>query len=473
MDKKEKLIFFGEGWYPTEYNPETGYCFTWNKDKSSFLINSDRITGLEFTVKSGLLRPISVTFTFLDGANKALSSEKHEIGDDECIIKITVPRGARRCMVENYTFVPAMMAHGSVDIRTLGIMFVRSIKVSCGNKKIELQLNETEKFSEAQKEITTKRGLVSVIFPVYGNFYTDRLLLAIASARAQKGVDIEIVVSEQGESPKLKDKLDPSIKYLFKKRDHKKGEGDFNPGETRNDAVTNASGEFIYTNDADAIFMNEHFLEKSREILNQNHDMVLHRPPMRKLPIENLEEFKKGAEKNGIQATIASLNLRNEFLATTDDKKRDVRVSIANSEGDLRVRTTSMEEFERYIADPSLKANDHVIWSESMHYGGNLMRREQFESIGGYCEQYVNWGCEDTDLQWKLKNTFNLQFFPKIEEFTVIHLDHEKRYVVAETVDRNEGIFTRRRQGGTYQAIKEDKERRRSRTTLSENSPSC
>jgi glycosyltransferase involved in cell wall biosynthesis len=340
--------------------------------------------------------------------------------------------------------------------------------MDCGDEKFEVRLDEVEKFSEAREETTTKRGLVSIIFPIYGNFYTDRLLLAIASARAQKGVNIEIIVSEQRESPELKDKLDSSVKYIFKKRDHKKGGGDFNPGETRNDAVANASGEFIYTNDSDILFMNEHFLEKSREILSQNRDMVLHRPSMRKLPIENLEEFKKRVEKNGIQASIASLNFGNEFLATTDDKKRDVRVSIANSEGDLRVRTTSMEEFKRYTEDASLKANDHVIWSESMHYGGNLMRKEQFENIGGFCEEYVNWGCEDTDLQWKLKNMFNLQFFPKIEEFTVIHLDHEKRYVVAETVDRNEGVFTRRRQRGAYQAIKEDKEQRRLGMTLSE-----
>lgn len=463
MDKKENFIFFEDGWYGREQNPVTGVYFVWNGHKSSFAINSDRITGLEFALKSGPLHPIKIIFTILDAAHNVLSSEKHEIGESECVIEIAIPRGARRCVVENNAFVPSMMTYGSVDIRTLGIMFTKSVTVICGSDRTELRLDEIKISSNTNEEVSMKRGLVSVIFPIYGDFHADRLFLAIASARAQKGVDVEVVVSECGESPKLKGRLDPSVKYIFREHAFKKGLSDFNPGRIRNDAVASASGEFIYTSDADTIFINEHFLAKSEEIVSQNRDMVLHRPPMRKLPIDNLEEFKKRVERDGIQTAIASLNLSNEFLATTDDSKRDIKVAVSNSEGDLRVRITSMEEFERYTADPLLKENEHAIWSENVHYGANLMRREQFESVGGYCEQYINWGCEDTDLQWKLKHMFNLQLFPKIEEFTVIHLDHEKRYLLPEMARRNEDIFARRKQKGVYLAVKEDKERRESR----------
>lgn len=458
MEKERAPLSLGDGWYPAEYDAEMAAHFMWNSHRSSLTIDSDRVTALEFTVKRGAFSPTTVTIAFLDADRKVLSSETRELGRGETQIKVTVPQGARQCLLENDAFVPSMVTYGSVDIRALGLMFVRSIAIHEGTDITELRFEAASVPNHGTANTKTRKGLVSVIFPIYGNFYADRLLLSIASARAQEGINVEIVVAEQGTVPTLEGKLDPSITYLFQAHASGKDTGDFNPGEIRNRAIANASGEFIYTNDADVVFMNKRFLAKSLEILDQNPDMVLHRPPMRRLPIDNFDEFKKRANEHGLPATIASLNLGNEFLATTDHKERDVKVAVSNSEGDLRVRTTSKEDFDRYLSDSSLKENEHVIWSENVHYGGNFFRREQFESIGGYCERYINWGCEDTDLQWKFKNMFNLQLFPKIAEFTVLHLDHEKRYLLAETVRRNEGVFERRRQGGVYAAIKEDRE---------------
>ncbi|MBM4389032.1 MAG: glycosyltransferase [Deltaproteobacteria bacterium] len=305
---------------------------------------------------------------------------------------------------------------------------------------------------------------MSVVFPVYGDFSAERLLLSIEAMRAQKDVEPEVVVVERGTTSRLQGKLDPSVIYRFQPYTPSKEFGDFNQGEVRNDAIAASSGEFIYTNDGDVMFMDEHFLARSREILEQNHDMALYRPPMRRLPLDNFEEFKRRADAKSIREAIASLNLHtNEFLATTDDEPRNVRVAVSNSEGDLRVRTTSEEDFARYTADASLKDNEHVIWSENVHYGGNFLRRWQFERVGGYCERYINWGCEDTDFQWKLRNTFNLQHFPKIGKFTVLHLDHEKRYLIPAMVKRNEELFERRRKDGVYLAIKEDRNQKERR----------
>ncbi len=458
MEKAKAPLSLGDGWYPPEYDAETATHFIWNGHHSSLAINSNGVTALEFAVRRGVSSPSTVTIAFLDADRKTLSSETRELGQGETSIKVSVPQGAKQCVLQNDAFVPSMVTYGSVDIRALGLMFMRSVRVHEGTNIAELRFETAHTPNQSAGNTAKKKRRVSVIFPIYGNFYADRLLLAIASARAQEHVDIEIVVAEQGTTPTLEGKLDPSIVYLFQK--HASGEtmDDFNPGEIRNRAIAKASGDFIYTNDADALFMNTRFLEKSLEILEQNADMVLHRPPMRRLPLDNFDTFKKWVDERGLATAIASLNLNNEFLATTDHREREVKVAVSNSEGDLRVRTTSKEDFDRYMANVSLKKSEHVIWSEHVHYGGNFFRREQFESVGGYCERYLNWGCEDTDLQWKFKNTFNLQLFPKISMFTVLHLDHEKHYLIADMARRNEEILEQRKQRGVYRAIQEDKD---------------
>lgn len=280
-------------------------------------------------------------------------------------------------------------------------------------------------------------------------------------------MDVEIVVSEQGEFPRLKDKLDKSIIYIFKEHVPKKELSDFNTGEVRNDAIENSSGEFIYTNDSDVVFMNEDFLAKCKELLDPNHKLVLYRPFMRRLPIENFREFKKLVEQVGISKALASLNLSNEFLATTDNAKRDLKITFAvDHEGSLKVRATPMDEFLRCTSNPSIKDKESPPLFENLHYGGSFFRREHFEDVGGYYEQFINWGYEDVDLQWKFKNMFNLQFFPKIEEFAVLHLDHEKMYISPKTANENEKKFAGRIRRGAYSAIEEDKKWKENRSNF-------
>ena len=84
-----------------------------------------------------------------------------------------------------------------------------------------------------------------------------------------------------------------------------------------------------------------------------------------------------------------------------------------------------------------------------------MFRREQFVSVGGYCEDFVNWGCEDSDLQWKFAEKYGIEFFP--DELEVIHLDHPKGYFSPEMWVRNEKIITQRKSEGVESAIRLDK----------------
>ncbi len=312
-----------------------------------------------------------------------------------------------------------------------------------------------ERLLEKARLAEVEKGLVSVVFPIYGSFDVKRLLSSIASVRMQRDVECEIVVSEQGESPRVKSLLDDSIRYTFK---HFLGDNlKFNSGEIRNDAIALSHGEYVYTNDSDVVFQNPYFLSKSVKLLASDEGLVMYRPPMRRLPIDNFEEFYKRVSQQGIQRALDSLNRSREFLATTDDIKRDLKVVARSTEEYLKVFTASMEDFNRYILDPSLKGKEPTIWSENLHCGGNFFRRKHLDMVGGYAEKFFVWGCEDSDLQWKFGKCFNLQFYPKIEEFTVLHLDHPKGYFSPENWARNEEISRLRKKRGIYSCILEDR----------------
>src|SRR5690606_33684880 len=92
-----------------------------------------------------------------------------------------------------------------------------------------------------------------------------------------------------------------------------------------------------------------------------------------------------------------------------------------------------------------------------VHGGGILMRREQFDLIGGYCEQYSAWGCHDADIQWKLRNIFELEQFPYETNFEVLHLDHERDYFNQYMWQVNRSIQKRRKDVGVIDAIMEDR----------------
>jgi len=80
---------------------------------------------------------------------------------------------------------------------------------------------------------------------------------------------------------------------------------------------------------------------------------------------------------------------------------------------------------------------------------------KQFKAVGGYSEEFINWGCEDSDLQWKFSQLYHLQFFP--ENLEVIHLDHPKGYFSPEMWAKNEEISRRRIEEGLERVIERDR----------------
>ncbi len=304
----------------------------------------------------------------------------------------------------------------------------------------------------------TVSGMVSVVMPIYGVFNTERTLLAIDSIKAQKGVEFEIVISEQNETPKFQHLAElMGVRYVFEQHIPLPHLSDFDPGRVRNNAVSASKGEFLYTNDADVLFQNSFYLRDLTELLKENPDLALYRPPMRRLLLECFEEFKRRASEKGVSEALDSLNRRQEYIAKTDDVERVLKVVTKNKGGHEKTFTTSWEDFQRYLSDPSLKGAEPTIWTQDLHCGGNFIRRAQYDLVGGYSQEFVNWGCEDSDLQWKLSEVFDLMQIPYERRFEVLHLDHPKGYFAKEMWKRNEEISARRKQEGVITAITTDR----------------
>ncbi len=300
---------------------------------------------------------------------------------------------------------------------------------------------------------------VSVVIPIYGNFIIERALIVIDSIKMQEGVDVEIVVSEQGEKRRFPE-VD-GVKYVFTYHKAIPEFSDFNPGEIRNIAIAESTKDFIYTNDADIVFSNPLFLRKSIEFLKENPKRVLYRPFMRRLPLNNFDEFYRWYKDFGIKIALNKLIMNQDFLVKTSEEYRELKKFEKYSEeaNYKKTFTSLIEDYNKYLAE-GLGSDKElnfwpVYWNENRHCGSNLFRRSHFEEVGKYCENFINWGCEDSDLQWKFRETLDLEFFPS--ELEVIHLDHPKDYVFPKMWAENEKICSLRRLRGVEVAIKEDK----------------
>jgi hypothetical protein len=318
---------------------------------------------------------------------------------------------------------------------------------------------EKSQLRERLKRITNISGLepgkVSVIIPVYRAFDPARVLITIDSLKMQKGVNLEIVVAEQSNNPMLNGV--EGINYVPIPDVHKREGNHFIPGLVRNIAVENSSGEFLYNNDGDIIFNNPNFLAEGLKLMGQDKAKIFYRPLMRRLPVECFEDFRDLWENQGIQKALEKLDMSEEYLARTPGANVGMRVFKKFESGREKVFLYTTTDHERYKRELHREGQEPKFSTLDVHGGGILMRKEQFDLVGGYCEEYSAWGCHDADIQWKLKSVFELEQFPYEINFEVLHLDHERGYFDQEMWQLNRSIQKRRRSGDVADAIMEDR----------------
>lgn len=163
--------------------------------------------------------------------------------------------------------------------------------------------------------------------------------------------------------------------------------------------------------------------------------------------------FEKWSNDFGILHAISKLDYKQDNIVTVDGLERKVRIFEKQSSY-KKIFTAFEKDFQDFISSGK-KGNEPMFWNENRHCGGNLFRRDQFDTVGGYHNGFTVWGCEDSDLQWKFSEKYGIRFFP--DELEVIHLDHPKGYFSSEAWARNEELFAKRKEIGIDKIIRMDK----------------
>jgi predicted glycosyltransferase involved in capsule biosynthesis len=300
-----------------------------------------------------------------------------------------------------------------------------------------------------------KKGLISVIIPLYGDFDQSKLEFSVESIKRQKGANLEIIVAEQTTIQRLKKITD--ITYLHHPIELSR-DGYFIPGKVRNCAAKMAKGEFIYNTDSDVIFFNDRYFEEVILRLKENQNLCLSQPPMRRLPIENFKEFRERFEEKGLQYALSTLDISQPYGATYNTLPIRIRHFIKQKDDKIEILVATQKDHNTYL-DGNNKGKEPCYYSLDVHAGGIIMRKSQFVTIGGYSERYSGWGCHDDDIQWKLGCTFTLETIPKETKYEVLHIDHNRNYFSHKRWMLNEAIKKSRQQKGIASAIDYDMKR--------------
>lgn len=296
--------------------------------------------------------------------------------------------------------------------------------------------------------------LVSVIIPLYKSFDASRVQMSIDSLKQQQKVNLEIVVAEQSEEPTFHSQK--GISYVFIPNREVGNSNYAIPGLIRNRAAKSSSGEYLYNSDGDIVYFNPFYFAEILELIKTGDEVVLYRPPMRRLPIEDFQKFKLRWKDVGLQKALDLLDMSEEFCARMPGSPISIVPFRKKESGRLKTFLYSSSDLKRYLENPALKGSEPKYSTLSVHAGATFMKSEYFLAVGGFCEQFIAWGCHDADLQWKLKGRFSLIEFPSFPEYEVLHLDHERGYFDKLQWQANRKIQQLRRLKGINNAILED-----------------
>lgn len=275
---------------------------------------------------------------------------------------------------------------------------------------------------------------LSVIMSLYNAFDYQRLYYAVQSLRAQEGVEMEIVLAESNSEPSFANSSkDLGIRYTFD------SSGDIaNPGRVRNFALAMATGEFIYSTDADIVFPPRFMAD----LLSLPRQVWIH-PPKRRLPKDQFLLFHTRAHAQGMQQTLAELRCDPYFASFAEP----VQYRLSEKEGPLY--TCILSDYALWRSTPEMRKRSPAFWDSTRHRGGTLASQALWREVGGYAEVYQTWGYEDVDVQWKLQEKSPVGQIPDEERFRILHLDHDKTYFSPQHNADNQQKFENRKSNPT------------------------
>lgn len=291
---------------------------------------------------------------------------------------------------------------------------------------------------------------VDVILPIYGQHRVATLDIVIQSLQRQSGVSLSVIVAcanDNTQAIQLCDRYGLQCARVHP-RDAVVG-GRFVPAAFRNTAIAHSQSELLYNSDADIVYLSSRFFTDLIDWSTRHSLQCVFAPPMRRMPLDVVPRFIDLASNCSLECALGGLILNRPFLATLDaashqtvvfrdNKKRglirrepqDARWLADNEEpnGSDRLIVYLESDYSDYRSSTANKGTEPFFCTQDVHCGGTLVSRGAVHDVGGFCMDYLGWGCHDVDLQAKLRTVCRCSRIPRSSRFCVLHLDHERAY---------------------------------------------
>lgn len=302
---------------------------------------------------------------------------------------------------------------------------------------------------------------ISVIISVY-NYQKPLNLEAVIKSLKEQTIEPEIILSEQGEkSNSIYKRIAKKhgIKYIYSAAEKIENEIHYNIGKVRNSGASVSSGNFLYFSDSDVVFFNKDYLKKIIQLVEEK-EVALARPRMFRL---NELESNYYIYDYISQKKISYPKLSSNCLVAYDISSK----TIENTEmqeykeminGTPHVCTEGNYNLINGSTSFDISQIEEFLWMPTYHYGGVCISKKDFKSIGGYAQTYYDWGLEDDDLQWKIKETVGLEYlFDHSDlEFSTLHIEHSRNYNNCR-FEKNRLVFENRKKQGLEEVILTDR----------------
>lgn len=280
---------------------------------------------------------------------------------------------------------------------------------------------------------------VSVVLPLFGDHGALRALPAVCRAWLDQDVPCEVVIAiTTGTAiPPLGDGIaDGRIRIVHADRELA------SPGPLRNVAVAASRAPLLYLSDADVAPLGGDFVRRALGLLD---DRAVIQPWMYRLL--NPAEMVAGPP----------------FELCGKGRACHVSVDAKGRLGPVGGERFTWLSPELMVVDPppgtGWRNEDGTPWRAfPFHWGGVLVRREDFDDVGGYCTRYVGWGCEDDDLATKLAATIGVVRAWKVaaRQLSCLHFEHPRAHTFAH-ITANQAILVERVGAGVDAMIEEDR----------------
>ena len=298
---------------------------------------------------------------------------------------------------------------------------------------------------------------VSVVFSVYG-FEPDIKVKSICNSIKKQSISCDIILAEQSikeNQNTIRFCEENQIKYTHSVPNIlANGNFLFNPGRARNACLKALNTEYIYFSDCDIYFEDTCYLEKLLNYSINHPDIALIRPKIKRLSAESIHDFINHHQPCSYQLDMIEncyINY-NKDEDTFSSSYPYERYSLIHN----ILHVSPSKEFQANIYNPL--HFQEFQWSVLSHFGGLFCAQETFRNIGGYTEDYITWGMEDTDIQWKFDNYSGIQLIDNvIPKHSLIHLEHECR-CKNDDYNQNYMTFEKRKKISFIDVLRHDKE---------------